>query len=119
LPQYGLSGDWGIILARLLTCHTNLAHLSTHPLSIRPWSRQLPYLSPRPTDPWLPRLVVSLGHAWGASLPPPWLKISFRSGPEAACNRVQRFAPCAADRSFRTRSLEHNPYDLWARPPVS
>jgi hypothetical protein len=65
LPQHDMIGDWHAVLARLLT----------RPLSIRLQSRQLSYLSPRLTDPWPPHLVVSSGHAWGASLPLPWFKI--------------------------------------------
>jgi hypothetical protein len=37
-------------------------------------SRQLPYLSPRLTNPRPPRLVVSSGHARGASLSLHWFK---------------------------------------------
>jgi hypothetical protein len=44
LPQHALIGDWRTVLACLLT----------RPLSIRLRSRQLPYLSPRLTDPQLP-----------------------------------------------------------------
>jgi hypothetical protein len=75
-----------------MMCHTNSAHLSTHLLSIRLRSRQLPYLSSRLTDPRPPHLAVSSGHAQGASLSSPWLKISFHNGPEAARDRVRRFA---------------------------
>jgi hypothetical protein len=64
-------------------------------------SRQLPYLSPRLTDPWPPRLVVSSGHAWGASLPLHWFKklpSVFCSGPEEAHYRlVRRFALSAPE----------------------
>jgi hypothetical protein len=44
----------------------------THSPLIRLWSCQLPYLSPRLTDPWPPRLVVSPGHTRGASIPLHW-----------------------------------------------
>jgi hypothetical protein len=49
----------------------------THSSSIRLWSRQLPYLCPRLTDPWPPRLVVLPGHARGALISLHWLKIFF------------------------------------------
>jgi hypothetical protein len=67
LSQHGLIGDWRAVLARLLT----------RPVSIHLQSRQLPYLSPRLSDPRSPRLVVSLGHARGASLLLHWFKITF------------------------------------------
>jgi hypothetical protein len=44
----------------------------THSLSIRLWTRQLPYLSSWLTDPCPPRLVVSPGHARAASIPLHW-----------------------------------------------
>jgi hypothetical protein len=65
LPQHGLIGDSRAVLACLLM----------RPLSIRLQSRQLPYLSPRLIDPRPPHLVVSSGHARGASLPLPRFKI--------------------------------------------
>jgi hypothetical protein len=46
-----MTGDWGAILARLLTRRINLARLVTHALSVCPRSHQLPHLSPRLTDP--------------------------------------------------------------------
>jgi hypothetical protein len=52
-------------------------------LSIHLQSRQLAYLSPRLSDPRSPRLVVSLGHARGASLPLHWFKITFFSSTTA------------------------------------
>jgi hypothetical protein len=69
----------------------------THSPSIRLWSRQLPYLSLRLTDPWPPRLVVSPGHAPGASIPLHWFFKKFPSafcrGPEEAhYRRGWRFA---------------------------
>jgi hypothetical protein len=87
-----MTSDWGAILARLLTRRINSALLSTHALSIYLRSHQLSYLSPQPTDPWPPRLAVSSGHARGASLLPPWLKIFLRSNPEAVRDRVRWFA---------------------------
>jgi hypothetical protein len=38
-------------------------------MPVRLWSRQLPRLSPRLTDPWSPHLMALLGHARGASIP--------------------------------------------------
>jgi hypothetical protein len=76
-PQHGLIGDWRVVSVRLLT----------HSPSIRLRSRQLPYLSLRLTDPRSPCLVVSSGHARGASLLLHWFKILpfvFRSGPKEA-----------------------------------
>jgi hypothetical protein len=67
--------------------------LLTHSPSIHPRSRQLPYLSPRLTDPWPPRLVVSPGHARGASLLLHWFKILpfvFHSGPKETHYRHAR-----------------------------
>jgi hypothetical protein len=91
LPQHGLIGDWRGVLACLLT----------RPLSIRLQSRQLPYLSPRLTDPRPPRLVVSSGHARGTSLPLHWFKklpFVLCSGPkEAHYRRVWRFALSAPE----------------------
>jgi hypothetical protein len=91
LPQHDLIGDWHAVLARLLT----------RPLSIRLKSCQLPYLSPRLTDPQPPRLVVSSGHARGTSLLLHWFKILpfvFRSGPkEAHYRRARRFALSAPE----------------------
>jgi hypothetical protein len=73
----------------------------TRPLSIRLQSRQLPYLSPRLTDPRPPHLVVSSGHARGASLLLHWFKILpfvFRSGPkEVHYRRARRFALSAPE----------------------
>jgi hypothetical protein len=64
-------------------------------------SRQMPYLSPRLTNPRPPRLVVSSGHVRGASLPLQWFKILpfvFCSGPkEAHYQRVRRFALSAPE----------------------
>jgi hypothetical protein len=61
-----LIGDWRAASARLLTCYP----------SIRLRSRQLPYLSPRLTELRPPRLVVSLGHTRGTSIPLHWFKKS-------------------------------------------
>jgi hypothetical protein len=55
LLQHDLIGDWRALLARLLTCL----------LSTRLQSRQLPYLSPRLTDP--------CPHAW-------WFHRAMRGG---------------------------------------
>jgi hypothetical protein len=91
LPQHGLIDDWRAVSARLLM----------HPPSIHLRSRQLPYLSPRLTDPRPPRLVVSSGHARGASLLLHWFKILpsvFCSGPkEAHYRRARRFALSAPE----------------------
>jgi hypothetical protein len=57
--QVGPKLDWCASSVRLLT----------YSLLIRLRSRQLPYLSPRLTDPRPPCLVVSSGHARGASIP--------------------------------------------------
>jgi hypothetical protein len=69
--------------------------LLTHSSSIRLQSRQLPYLSPRLTDPQSPRLVVSSGQARGASFLLHLFKILpsvFCSGPkEAHYKRARRF----------------------------
>jgi hypothetical protein len=51
LPQHGLIGDWRVVLVRLLT-HSPSIHLR---------SRQLPYLSPRLTDPRAPTLGGFVG----------------------------------------------------------
>jgi hypothetical protein len=104
-PQHGLIGDWRAILVRLLT----------HSPSIRLRSHQLPYPSPRLTDPRPPRLVVSSGHAQGASLLLHWFKILpsvFCSGPkEAHYRRARRFA-LSAPEARRTNRMTCGP-----RPP--
>jgi hypothetical protein len=75
--------------------------LLTYSPSIHLRSRQLPYLSPRLTDLRPPRLVVSSGHARGASLLLHWFKILpfvFRSGSkEAHYRRARRFALSAPE----------------------
>jgi hypothetical protein len=69
--------------------------LLTHSPSICLRSRQLPYSSPRLTDPRPPRLGVSSGHTRGTSLLLHWFKILpfvFRSGPkEMHYRRARRF----------------------------
>jgi hypothetical protein len=57
-----LTSDWRAASMRLLMSS----------LPVRPRSRQLPRLSPRLTDPWPPHLMVSSGHARGASTPLHW-----------------------------------------------
>jgi hypothetical protein len=52
-----LIGDWLAAPTRLLM----------QLLSVRPWSRRLPCLSPQLTDPRPPHLMSLLGHARGAS----------------------------------------------------
>jgi hypothetical protein len=77
-PQHGLIGDWHAVSVRMLT----------YSPSIRLRSRQLPYLSPRLTDPRPPRLVVSSGHARGASLLLHWLKYYLLSSAAAPRRRT-------------------------------
>jgi hypothetical protein len=57
-----LTGDWRAAFVRLLS----------QSLPVHLWSRQLPRLSPRLTDPWSPHLMALLGHALGASMPLHW-----------------------------------------------
>jgi hypothetical protein len=103
--QHGLIGDWRAVSMRLLT----------YSPSIRLRSRQLPYLSPRLTDPRPPRLVVSLGHARGASIPLHWFKklpsVFYHGLEEAHYRRVRRFA-LSAPGIRHPRSMTHEP-----RPP--
>jgi hypothetical protein len=60
LPKHGLIGDWRVVLARLLM----------RPRSIHLRSHQLPYLSPRLTDP--------RPHAW-------WFRRATRGAPRCHC----------------------------------
>jgi hypothetical protein len=84
----------------------------THSPSILLRSRQLPYLSPQLTDLWPPRLVVSLGHAWGTSLPLHWFKkfpsVFCRVAEEAQYRRKRRFA-LSAPGIQHPRSMTHGP----------
>jgi hypothetical protein len=62
----------------------------THRLSIHLWSRRLSQLSPRLTDLRPPCLVVSPGHARGASMPPrrfKWL-FTFAAAPRSCLLRA-------------------------------
>jgi hypothetical protein len=80
-----LIGDW----------HAASVRLMTYSPSIRLRSRQLPYLSSRLNELRPPCLVVSSGHAWGASIPLRWFKkipsIFCRGPEEAHYRRVRRF----------------------------
>jgi hypothetical protein len=81
-----LIGDWRAVSVRLLTY--------SPPICL--WSRQLPFLYPRLTDPQPPRLVVSSGHTRGASIPLCWFKkfpsVFYRGPEEAQYQREWRFA---------------------------
>jgi hypothetical protein len=98
-------GDWRAVLACLLT----------RSLSIHLRSRQLPYLSPRLTDP-LPTPDGFAGPRAGRLVAAALvLKITFCLLQRPQGGALSR----AAVRSFRTRNLAHKLYDLWTRPPVS
>jgi hypothetical protein len=97
-----LIGDWCVVSVRLLTY--------SPPIRLR--SRQLPYLSLRLTDPWPPRLVVSSGHAWGASIPMRWFKkfpFVFCRGPEEAQYRRERRFALSAPGIRHPRSMTRGP----------
>jgi hypothetical protein len=86
-------------------------------LPVRLRTRQLPRLSPRLTDPWPPRMMVSPGHARGASIPLHWFEKNYllcllrRPRGGAVLARV-------TVRSFCTQKPTPREYGSWARPPV-
>jgi hypothetical protein len=101
-------------MARLVIDASFQCVLMHSPL-IRLQSRQLPYLSPRLTDPWPPCLVVLSGHTWGASIPLHWFKkfpSAFCRGPKEAHYRRERRFALFAPGIRRPRSMTRGP-----RPP--
>jgi hypothetical protein len=86
--------------------------LLTYSPLVRLRSRQLPYLSPRLTEPWPPRLEVSSGHARGASIPLHWFKklaSVFCRGPEEAQYRRERRFALSAPGIWHPRSMIRGP----------
>jgi hypothetical protein len=97
-----LIGDWRADSVRLLKY--------SPPIRLR--SRQLPYLFPRLTDPRPPFLVVSSGHAWGASILLRWFKnfpSIFCRGPEKAQYRRERRFALSAPGNRHPRSMTRGP----------